>query len=184
MSDVHTEPGSGIPTRWARTTQRTTTTDGRTSFARSRSRVCGTCLTTPSRGVLSRAVGWTTTRRGSSRRRRRRGRRRRTRRRRRGRKRGGGGRYGSSRWRSRSRGVGRGDGEVLRRVRAAQEAAQERGEVSLVCDIKFSMTRIHLLDHIGIHVPYQIEYFATVDFCIGTGPLGGPHPCPRSSSYR
>ena len=30
------------------------------------------------------------------------------------------------------------------------------------------MTRIHLLDHIGIHVPYQIEYFATVDFCIGT----------------
>ena len=81
-------------------------------------------------------------------------------------------------------GVGRGDGEVLRRVRAAQEAAQERGDVSLVCDIKFSMTRIHLLDHIGIHVPYQIEYFATVDFCIGTGPLGGPHPCPRSSSYR
>jgi hypothetical protein len=31
-------------------------------------------------------------------------------------------------------GVGRGDGEVLRRVRAAQEAAQERGDVSLVCD--------------------------------------------------
>ena len=28
-------------------------------------------------------------------------------------------------------GVGREDGEVLRRVRAAQEAAQERGEVSL-----------------------------------------------------
>ena len=32
-------------------------------------------------------------------------------------------------------GVGREDGEVLRRVRAAQEAAQECGEVSLVCDI-------------------------------------------------
>ena len=43
-------------------------------------------------------------------------------------------------------GVGREDGEVLRRVRAAQEAAHECGEVSLVCDIKFSMTRIHLLD--------------------------------------
>ena len=33
-------------------------------------------------------------------------------------------------------GVGREDGEVLRRVRAAQEAAQECGEVSLVCDAK------------------------------------------------
>ena len=42
-------------------------------------------------------------------------------------------------------------------MREAQEAAQECGEVSLVCDIKFSMTRIHLLDHIGIHVPYQID---------------------------
>ena len=31
-------------------------------------------------------------------------------------------------------GVGRGDGEVLRRVRAAQEVAQECGKVSLVCD--------------------------------------------------
>jgi hypothetical protein len=42
-------------------------------------------------------------------------------------------------------------------VRAAQEAAQERGDVSLVCDIKFSMTRIHLLDHIGIHVLATLE---------------------------
>ena len=31
-------------------------------------------------------------------------------------------------------GVGREDGEVLRRVRAAQEAAQECGKVSLVCE--------------------------------------------------
>ena len=31
-------------------------------------------------------------------------------------------------------GVGRGDGEVLPRVHAAQEAAQECGEVSLVCN--------------------------------------------------
>jgi hypothetical protein len=30
-------------------------------------------------------------------------------------------------------GVGRGDGEVHRRVRATQEAAQECGEVPLVC---------------------------------------------------
>ena len=31
-------------------------------------------------------------------------------------------------------GVGRGDGGILRRVRAAQEAAPERGEVLLVCE--------------------------------------------------
>ena len=34
-------------------------------------------------------------------------------------------------------GVGREDGEVLRRVREAQEAAQECGEVSLMCELEY-----------------------------------------------
>jgi hypothetical protein len=39
-------------------------------------------------------------------------------------------------------GVRRGDGEVLRRVRAAQEATQECGEVSLVCDGVFRSCQV------------------------------------------